>query len=432
MTTETALAVSKYFVDRHMNIEHCRYDVIGHIISQGFSSFGDNKMLKESELIGSQEPFNICLGSVVYKIVREYMAEVIEESGDKDSPYYGCVSTSWEIGFNEFDIALGSKRLADAEIISDPKRVAELTQYLKMEGGTGFMPNGTPVYCIIKGDARPLGCAFTGNPAAPVKGVFVPTSTENEEDPKNPDREHCCSTDPKVPEILPEKEEKASLEGENDNNLLNNIEINSQTTKNTVNKNMKLTSTEDITPEFMKQADASVVRDFISVELEKTSKTFSEQVAAAEKDKAAVEATLEATNKTLSEVQTKLDELNKQVEAKVKQEAFNSRMDEVSSTYELNDAQRAAVASQIKELDSDGYTAWKSNAELFMAKKVVASAKEETVVVEDEKEKEAAAALKNATASETPALTNSTSPESGSEISKLIGSLAGAISINKQ
>lgn len=446
ITTETALAISKYFVHKHMNIEHSRWDVVGHIITQGFSSFGDNKILKEKDLAGTNEPFNICLGAIVYKIVREYMAEIIKESGDSKSEYHEYISTSWEVGFNEYDIVLGSKKISDATIISDPEEVAKYSQYLRMEGGEGFTPDGTPVYCLIKGDARPLGCAFTSSPAAAVKGVFVPKTDSNDDEEEDEEEDEGAkasdaSTKLETPigDIIEkaiekefEKRSAAASEEENSKKSIDNTKNNSHNNKNTVIKYMKLKSTEEITPEYLQTAEASVeVRRFIADELDKTSQEFISKLDAANKEKDQVQANLDKQVKELTDLQNEFEVLKKQVEAKAKQEAFDARMDEITSKYELDDKQTKSIASQIKELDETAFATWKSDIfEPFAKVKTVVVASTE-VAPEKEKETEKAPdpaeVVKTASAS-TATPPNAIAPEKN-ELDALVESLKRGISV---
>jgi hypothetical protein len=441
MSTETALAVAKYFVDRHMNLDHSKWDVIGHIISQGYSSFGENKTLSESELVGTTEPFNLSLGAVVYKVVREYVAQIIEESADEDCEYFNCISASWEVGFNEFDIVMGSKKIADAKIVSDPKQIEELSKYLKIEGGTGFTPDGTPVYCLIKGDARPLGCAFTGSPAAAVQGVFVPNIVENESDPDGVgSKKDCKASENDLKEALARAQEeaksaKAALEeiqkglekadsqanlSKNENILENNDKNSSQINKNTVNINMKLKSTEDITPEFLQTAEASnEIRKFIIEQLAETSKTYVSQVETLETEKKTSEASLKTAEAELATAKAELEKAQKEIEAKEKQEAFDARMEEIHSTFELNEAQASSVASEIKDLDETAFASWKVRFGLFASKK---GEKKE------DKNEDPSASLRNAQASSVT-LPNALDQSEETDVTKMVSLLKKAITV---
>lgn len=191
---------------------------------------------------------------------------------------------------------------------------------------------------------------------------------------------------------------------------------------------MKLKSTEDITPEFLQTAEASVeVRTFISEQLKKTSDEFAEKINAAEKDKTDIEASLTETKKSLQDTKDELDKLSKQVEAKAKQEAFDARMEEISATYLLNASQTTAVATQIKDLDEAAYASWKTNFDLFATKK---PEEEEEKGSEEDAETEADKALKTAKASG-QTIPNAQTPEPN-EFETLVKNLSKAITINKQ
>ena len=94
------------------------------------------------------------------------------------------VSASWEVGFSEYKIAVGSKNLEEAEIISDPQKVDEMKGMLKGFGGKGVTEDGKPIYRLISGTIYPLGIGFTMKPAANVQGV-ISNEYESEKNNKN-------------------------------------------------------------------------------------------------------------------------------------------------------------------------------------------------------------------------------------------------------
>ena len=51
--TETALRISKLFKHKPTNIEHKKEKVVGHILTAGFSSYGDSRILTPDELNNS-------------------------------------------------------------------------------------------------------------------------------------------------------------------------------------------------------------------------------------------------------------------------------------------------------------------------------------------------------------------------------------------
>ena len=170
ITTEGAKILVESTKFKPMNIEHSREDIIGVITNYGFSSFGENKTLTEQEL--TNDPFNLSLAAIVWKISNKAFYKFILDSQDEDSEVFKTVSTSWEVGFNSYKLAVGSKDLRKAKIIDDEETVETYSRYLSSMGGKGFLPTGEEVYRIIGDDCRFLGCAFTTNPAAAVQGVF--------------------------------------------------------------------------------------------------------------------------------------------------------------------------------------------------------------------------------------------------------------------
>ncbi len=173
ITANVAAAITPYFVDRPVNLQHNRDVVIGHVISSGFSKFSNSELI--AELDGeTKESFNIAMGAVLYRVCNDYVTDelVINE------PDY--LSASWEIGFNDYVLLLGSKQVSAAEIVTDKNRIDELSQYLRANGGTGITPEGLPVYRLIVDaeNTRPLGVGLTPNPASPVKGLMTAEQKE--------------------------------------------------------------------------------------------------------------------------------------------------------------------------------------------------------------------------------------------------------------
>ena len=102
------------------------------------------------------------------------------EQANEEGEYHNMISASWEIGFNDFYIAVGSNDLSEAEIVTDKNKIKDLQKYLRAYDGEGKMDDGTIVNRLVVGDIYPLGIGFTSNPAAEVEGVIV----ENQESVK--------------------------------------------------------------------------------------------------------------------------------------------------------------------------------------------------------------------------------------------------------
>jgi hypothetical protein len=355
--TNTAIAFKKYFIHKPTNIEHKKQRVVGHIVNSAFSSYGENKILSDEDVKNSLDPFNIALAAVVYKTVDRDFADALTDSNNPESALYEKISASWEIGFNEYFVALGSLDLKQAEIITKKEQIDEFKKYLKGFDGSGFMNDGTPVYRLVTGRIYPLGIGFTTNPAADVQGVIIDDGTSdiyNENDEQN--------------EI--ETDEAESYEVNSIDLLSINNKIFSQKEKDPVNitKN-KIMDLEQIlsalktvlaekqeSVKFSEEAVASISakiaesiklkNEEIKVEIEKAEVAKAEAIAQAEQFKK----DLEENNQKLAETAAKLAELQNTISAQAAQELYSSRMSLLDSEYDLDDVDRKYLANEVSSL----------------------------------------------------------------------------------
>lgn len=79
------------------------------------------------------------------------------------------------------------------------------------------------------------------------------------------------------------------------------------------------------------------------------------------------------------------------MEAKAKEDAFNERMSSFDENYELSDKDREVIASDIKDLDDDGFKSYKDKMEVLLSEKNRANI---AAKVETETEEEAKAETK--------------------------------------
>lgn len=356
--TNTAIAFKNYFTHKPTNIEHKKQRVVGHIVNSAFSSYGDNKILSDDDVRGTLSPFNIALAAVVYKTVDRDFADALMDSNDPNSALYEKISASWEIGFNEYFVAVGSLDLKQAEIITKKEQIDEFKKYLKGFDGSGFMNDGTPVYRLVTGRIYPLGIGFTTNPAADVQGVVIDDGTSAMETEDEDEKEEM------------ETEEAESYEV-NSIELLNfNNKIFSQREKQTVNiTKTKIMDLEQIlsalktvlaekqdTAKFSDEAVASISakiaesiklkNEEIKLEIEKAEVAKAEAVAQAEQFKK----DLEDNNKKLSETAAKLAELESTISAQAAQELYSSRMSSLDTDYDLDEVDRQFLAKEVSAL----------------------------------------------------------------------------------
>jgi hypothetical protein len=368
-------ACMESFVHKPFNIEHESSLVIGHATNYGFSTFGDNKIISKITPKYSKElmPFNMSLGGVVYKRADPYYADLLKRSSKKGDYWHNSISASWEILFDEYVIALGSKRLADAEIVKDDAKVKELSAYLNDEGGSGFMKDGTPVYRIVLGNLLPAGVGFTFTPAADVRGIEV----EDEIDSKNKKTKSYSSKgeteelEQEEPEVIVISQTREEIKAELKEEILNEISQNKEKVV-TTKRRMKIQDITDITEDALKESTASEIRDFIKEQLSVKSTEFkaledakAQEVAAKEQEVKAKEAELEEKVLKVSALESKLEEIEKSLqevtaakEKMEKQVAFDERMTTLDEKFEITDSQRQVVAKQIRDLSDEDFQAW--------------------------------------------------------------------------
>lgn len=363
IATDVALSIIDKFKNKPINIEHCSSDVVGFVSNAGFSTFPDNKMLDKSSISGL-EPFNICLSGIVWKTVSG-IADILCACNEEDSWMFKDLSTSWEVGFNEYDIAVGSKNLSKATIISDPEEVKKKSKYLKYFGGSGFDENNDEVYVIIKGDAIPLGVAITANPAAAVKGISVV------------DAENCCEEPTEEVELDDMEEEMSSLASDNKqliddliNSNKNILEKISQLEKYTVkasNSDMKKIENVDDLFELLSsasEAERPSPRDIVAFIREQIS-ALNDKFTAEQSAKASKEAELSSISTKnaeladkLSSVETELATLRESIASQEKQNRLDARLSRLDDTYNLDDKARALIIKNIASLNDADYSAW--------------------------------------------------------------------------
>ena len=345
------------FVNKPINVEHDRSRVVGVILTASFSKFGSNEDLSLEEIEKVKEPFNITLGGVVWRIVNQDLANIIEESNDPTSENYMNISASWELGFNDYNLALledGEKNLENAKIISDANLIEKYSHNLRSNGGNGKLDK-VNVYRQVTGDVVPLGIGLTTNPAADVKGVVTAS-------------------------ILEEVIEDVDVKVEKEEDIQNNI---SQEEKINVNEEgvlkrifMKIENINQITDELLKQVTASSVTEFIAEEIRKANETFVAEKA--EKDNAlktaqekyeALSTESVKVKEELDKVKAALSKLEEDKLAKEKEETFNVRMAALDEEYDLSEEDRQVLALDIKDFNEDSFASYMKKMSVLMKEK---------------------------------------------------------------
>lgn len=389
--SKTAVAMAEHFINKPINIEHDRHRVIGTILVVGFSEFGTDKKMTAEEVEKIDGPFNITLGGVLWRVVNNELTDIIEEASDPTSEFYQKISASWELGFSEYEPVLlnfGEKNLENCASIEDNSKVNEIASELRALGGTGEY-NGKKVYRKVFGDVVPLGIGLTENPAADVVGVATEAS-------KNEKTEESTSEENNLKNI---EEKEKNISHFKENNVIENKD-----------STMEINSIQDITEETLKEVSASSVAEFIQSELEKASEEYAAQKTALEDAIKAGQEENESLKKEQEELKEEFDKVKSTLEAleaekieREKLDKFNERMSLLDNEYALEDEERGVIASDIKEMSEEDFSAYAEKLSVLLKSKSKAALAEKEEVVastEETKAEEVVEEIKEETTSE--------------------------------
>ena len=366
INTASALEMYNNFKNKPINIEHNRDRVIGTILTAGFSEFGTDKPMTEEEIKEVKGPFNVTLGGVIWKVVNQRIADAIEESGDPSSEDYMKISASWELGFKDYNLVLlegSDKNIENGLIVDNVDEVASMEKDLKALGGEGKTKDGMSVYRKVVGEVVPLGIGLTETPAADVKGVSTKKNAE----------------EPQEEKTFAEVDKTSQIEQKN---------VIIQNEDKTI---MKIESIKDITNDSLKELSASAVSDFIESELKEASERFSAEKAQVETNLKEAQEKIEAVTTDYDKMKAELDSVTEKLGAletekaeKEAEELFSQRMASLDEKYALEAEDREVLATQIKDLDAEGWDAFAKNIDVLLRDK----SREVLAKKEDEASKE--------------------------------------------
>jgi hypothetical protein len=382
ISTDVALAMVENFINKPFNIEHNRKVVVGVCTGYGFSEFGSSKPLTLEEVKTMKDPFNVVLSGYVWKIVNPEFASELVESSDPSSNKYLSVSASWELGFNEFNVAKGNKNLADATIVEKEEEIVELKDRLKVFGGNGYTEDGEIVLLNLQGNVLPLGIGFTNTPAAEVSGVVISyDSPEAEKDVKAEERIiENNNEEENVSESSEIKMNKKSVPEENKN----------------VKNNMQLKNIDDITEDSIKEVAASQVREFISNRIADLAKEWESKVEeketalkAAEDQIAELKTSLESIKADSEKVKEEFSKIQEDLKAKEIEANFQRRMALLDEEFNLTDEDRSIIAEDLNAIENDEqFEKWYKKFSTFAAAKKKSLVQTEEVKTEEVKTEE--------------------------------------------
>lgn len=344
ISSETAVKVIDQFKHKPTNIEHNREKVVGHIVTSSFSSLESGEIISNEEALQYKKPFNISLGSLVYKAVNKEFAKLVENSVDPESELYHKVSASWEIGFNDYVLAVGSNNLEEAEIISDPDQIEEYKHFLKAFDGDGKFKDGRSIYRLIVGDILPLGIGFTANPAAEVKGLITKNSNKETEDV--------------VEEEMHDKKKNEKNISQIQKTTVNNRKHTIMENQDILNDLVSALKDKASEGKFSEEAVATVSKIIKEAILEKNDSFVQEKEELTNEKEKLVKANeeqakqAEAMQEQLNEALEKVSALEQAQAERTAIDTFDSRMSVIESEYELNDETRTVVARELKLVEA--------------------------------------------------------------------------------
>jgi len=447
-----AIARYKTFTKKLLDIEHNREKIIGNIFAAALTELDTNRILTEEEAM-AKDLFNISYAAYIWKVANPKLAQFVSMASKEKSPYFNSVSSSFEVGFDEYKIAVGSTTLSNAKILSTEEAVG-YEKFLKANGGKGVDDDGNPVYRVLAYDWAGRGAGLVSRPASQVKGVLTieqmaeeAPELDEDEDEEKKDESSQAAIEQLIKAIkvyekvagktieealkLPEQKPTEQVVTAQENNILenNDIQIKNDSVITNTAKPMKITKLEDIQANkaelFKNEAFATDIAQLIADETAKISETYVKKLKESEdaakflnEAKAAAEAKAKELETKATELATKVQELatklNEIEEAKASEIAarlFNERMTVLDAEFELDDESRAFVAEDIKGMTEEAFSAYAKKAKALFKKKM---AKKEGKHCDDEKteakakELDAKEALAGVTAEKQTELPNGT------------------------
>lgn len=416
---EAALTVHASARNKYVSADHDRNKIVGVILYPGLSRYGSNEPLTQEEAATLKEPFNMSVAGALWKVINPQIAKYITR--DAGGTGEDVLSLSWEIAYNDYDIGVGSRNVFDAEIIAaGTPRFEVYDKMLRDNGGEGKDPAGKDVFRIIKSDAILLGYSIVPNPAAAVKGILPITN----EPVIGPEEEGVLAQLPEsqrsifaeMPDVkigcficdltmengsvltgvpvfqggyVPRSIDAAHVTSVALSEQNEKKNINSTDTRITVNTHpMKIEKLEQLTsewPEIRKLESAASVVSFVEA-IQNGSAEYIKQLQAKEdllkttqSAKEAAEARVKEIEASLNTVKQELDALRAVQASAEAEKKFQERMTAMDEEFELDVDDRKIIASDIKDLNDEGFAAYMTKCKKLMSDKSKAAKKAATV-----------------------------------------------------
>jgi len=351
----TAARVIKQFIHKPINIEHMKDKIVGHIINASFSDkqpdFEENEIL---DFLERKDPFYITAAAVIYRHVYPELAEALVKASDPESPSYQAYSSSWEIAFGSFDIAVGDEELQKCSLIyKGEESFADYMQKLKRFNGSGACQDG-PVNLLIKGEnVYPVGAALTMNPAADVEGVYTLESLVDDEDEDDNESEETDEMQEESEENYASNEEFSSFSKNSENTCVNIKKFRdffSMTDEQF--KKLETLIANAISSEEGQESNASVTKQFADA-LKEAGTEWKSKAEIAEAKQKELEKDLQEAKASFETVTTELTQIKNDLAVQSAAALFNSRVKAIEDSFELSEAELKIVVDEVKGLDAE-------------------------------------------------------------------------------
>lgn len=354
---EDLYSVAEKFEYKQTNVEHDRSNLIGFIDEVGWSSYPSNQLIEEEEVLTHENPVQLVIGNVLWKIVNPELCSLIEEASNENSPKYGAISESFELLFDDYWIAVGPINALQARLIKpDEQDFEKYDKMLTQNGGSG--KNGADyVYRVLKGEILPIGAGIVKKPASGLRGIAIVTQDsilEKEEEEIEDNQETDTNENP-LSEYLDATDKN-----------INKEEFSVTQNKSQTNNIMVIAKIEDIESQFeafaklpAKEATASIQKIMedklleLSKDFESKIKAEVEAKEAAVASKTELETRANSLSKAVEELQAKLDKIEQAQAAAAAESKFNERMASLDEVFDLDDESRALLVEEVKATESD-------------------------------------------------------------------------------
>ena len=357
ISTATALKIYERFKHKYINVEHDQEKIVGHIVNASLSRFdtdyatGVGSEVLDPKDLKPGEPFNISIGGYIYRKPAKNVTAKILDSNDPNSEDYLALAVSWEIGFDEYSIALGSEALGECKLLNSPEDIAKYTPYLIAEGGSGKTMAGEYVSRLLDSPDElgvvPLGIGLTFTPAGSVAGVVTPLLTQKAIASVNSENNSTEDTN-KISHSTP-------------TNVTNNTPI--------MKKFTSLAEITSLNDETVKDYSFANVGHVITAAIEDAAKAHQSALAAEKQDKEAAKAALDqavsnakVTEAKVKELETTISDLQQKQQTAEAAAKYQSRMAGLDEEYELTPELRTIISSEITGLDDKGFEAYAKKA----------------------------------------------------------------------